>query len=106
MPALLEMVADGRRDVEAGEVLGLLAEHSPTSGEVVDAVQARLDGTDDAPTRLRITQALAEIPGAAAREALARLTRDDDKTVASTAAAILEMRDRGPRRRERPRIGH
>ena len=32
MPALLEMVADGRRDVEAGEVLGLLAEHSPTSG--------------------------------------------------------------------------
>lgn len=105
MPALLEMVADGRRDVEAGEVLGLLAEHSPTSGEVVDAVQARLDGTDDAPTRLRITQALAEIPGAAAREALARITHDDDKTVASTAAAILEMRDRGPRRRERPRIG-
>lgn len=107
MPALLEMVADGRRDVEAGEVLGLLAEHSPTSGEVVDAVQARLDGTDNAPpTRLRITQALAEIPGAAAREALARLTRDDDKTVASTAAAILAMRDRGPRRRERPRIGN
>lgn len=106
MPALLEMVADGRRDVEAGEVLGLLAEHSPTSGEVVDAVQARLDGTDNAPTRLRITQALAEIPGAAAREALARLTRDNDKTVASTAAAILAMRDRGPRRRERPRIGN
>lgn len=106
MPALLEMVADGRRDVEAGEVLGLLAEHSPTSGEVVDAVQARLDGTDNAPTRLRITQALAEIPGAAAREALARLTRDDDKTVASTAAAILAMRDRGPLRRERPRIGN
>lgn len=106
MPALLEMVADGRRDVEAGEVLGLLAEHSPTSGEVVDAVQARLDGTDNAPTRLRITQALAEVPGAAAREALARLTRDDDETVASTAAAILAMRDRGPRRRERPRIGN
>lgn len=106
MPALLEMVADGRRDVEAGEVLGLLTEHSPTSGEVVDAVQAGLDGTDDAPTRLRITQALAEIPDAAAREALARLTRDDDKTVASTAAAILAMRDRGPRRRERPRIGN
>ena len=106
MPALLEMVAAGPRDVEAGEVLGLLAEHSPTSGEVVDAVQAGLDGTDDAPTRLRITQALAEIPDAAAREALARLTRDDDKTVASTAAAILAMRDRGPRRRERPRIGN
>ena len=29
------------------------------------------ENTDDAPTRLRITQALAEIPGAAAREALA-----------------------------------
>ncbi|MFD9679005.1 MerR family transcriptional regulator [Rhodococcus sp. NPDC059969] len=106
MPALLEMVADGRRDVEAGEVLGLLAERSPASGEVVAAVQDRLDNTADAPTRLRITQALAEIPGAAAHEALARLTHDDDKTVASTAAAILEMRDRGPRRRERPRIGN
>ncbi|MFE5874058.1 MerR family transcriptional regulator [Rhodococcus sp. NPDC056506] len=106
MPALLEMVADGRRDVEAGEVLGLLAECSPASGEVVAAVQDRLDNTADAPTRLRITQALAEIPGAAAHEALARLTHDDDKTVASTAAAILEMRDRGPRRRERPRIGN
>lgn len=106
MPALLEMVADGRRDVEAGEVLGLLAECSPASGEVVAAVQDTLDNTDDAPTRLRITQALAEIPGAAAHEALAQLTHDDDKTVASTAAAILEMRDRGPRRRERPRIGN
>jgi len=106
MPALLEMVADGRRDVEAGEVLGLLAERSPASGEVVAAVQDRLDNTDDAPTRLRIAQALAEIPGAAAREALARLTHDDDKTIASTAAAILEMRDRGPRPRERPRIGN
>ncbi|MFC8934326.1 MerR family transcriptional regulator [Rhodococcus sp. NPDC057135] len=105
MPVLLEMVADGRRDVEAGEVLGLLAERSPASGEVVAAVQDRLDNTDDAPTRLRIAQALAEIPGAAAREALARLTHDDDKTIASTAAAILEMRDRGPRPRERPRIG-
>ncbi|WP_314675249.1 MerR family transcriptional regulator [uncultured Rhodococcus sp.] len=106
MPVLLEMVADGQRDVEAGEVLGLLAERSPASGEVVAAVQDRLDNTDDAPTRLRITQAIAEIPGAAAREALARLTRDNDKTVASTAAAILAMRDRGPRRRERPRIGN
>ena len=55
MPALLQMVADGRRDVEAGEVLGLLAEHSPTSGEVVDAVQARLDALTNYPTRLRIT---------------------------------------------------
>ncbi|MDI9902635.1 MerR family transcriptional regulator [Rhodococcus sp. IEGM 1409] len=106
MPALLEMVADGRRDVEAGEVLGLLAERPPANSEVVEAVQDRLDNTDDAPTRLRITQALAEIPGAAAREALARLTHDEDKTIASTAAAVLEMRDRGPRRRERPRIGN
>ncbi|MFC7446934.1 MerR family transcriptional regulator [Rhodococcus daqingensis] len=97
-PALLEMVAEGRRDVEAAEVLGLLTELSPEADGIVEAMQDKLAKTDDAPTRLRITQALAEIPGTAARQALARLTHDDDRTIASTAAAIVHAQDRGRRR--------
>lgn len=100
-PVLLEMVVEGRRDVEAAEVLGLLTEVSPGDDDVVGVLQDKLDSVDDAGMRLRITQALAEIPGPAAREALARLAGDGDPTVAGTAAAIVNTRDRG-RRRRRP----
>ncbi|SEL64023.1 MerR family transcriptional regulator [Rhodococcus maanshanensis] len=99
VPALLEMVVVGRRDVEAAEVLGLLAELSPAADDLVEVMQDQIDKTDDAPTRLRITQALAEIPGTAARRALTRLTRDGDRTIASTAAAIVNTQDRSRRQR-------
>ncbi|AQA25634.1 merR HTH regulatory family protein [Rhodococcus sp. MTM3W5.2] len=95
IPALLDMVVAGHNDVEAAEVLGLLAEISPRADDVVGVLQGNLDNADDAPTRLRITQALAEIPGPAAREALVRLTHDGDPTIAATAAAIVSTQDRG-----------
>ncbi|MFC9789463.1 MerR family transcriptional regulator [Rhodococcus sp. NPDC127528] len=97
MPVLLAMVVEGRLDVEAAEVLGLLTGVSPAD-DLVAVMQDKLDSTDDAPTRSRITQALAEIPGPAARAALARLTQDGDRTVAATAAAIVAAQDRGRRR--------
>ncbi|MFE7416790.1 MerR family transcriptional regulator [Rhodococcus sp. NPDC057529] len=95
IPVLLQMVVTGRLDVEAAEVLGLLTTLSPTADDIVGAMKDTLDTIDDAPTRLRITQALAEIPGTAARKALIRLTHDDDRTIASTAAAIMQAQDRG-----------
>ncbi|WP_330233050.1 MerR family transcriptional regulator [Nocardia sp. NBC_00508] len=94
VPALLEMVVEGRSDVEAAEVLGLLAEVAASADDIVPAMQDLLANTADAPKRLRITQALAEIPGAAAREALAELADDADRTIAATASAILHTRDR------------
>ncbi|MBC2644165.1 MULTISPECIES: HEAT repeat domain-containing protein [unclassified Rhodococcus (in: high G+C Gram-positive bacteria)] len=94
MPALVEMVVEGRRDVEAAEMLGRLTTVSPSADDVASALQDRLDNTEDVPTRLRITQALAEIPGTAARRALERLTQDGDRTIASTAAAIVNLQDR------------
>ncbi|BAH51184.1 HEAT repeat domain-containing protein [Rhodococcus opacus] len=94
IPVLLEMVVTGRLDVEAAEVLGLLTTLSPSADGIVGALQDTLDTVDDAPTRLRITQALAEIPGTAARKALTRLTDDGDRTIASTAAAIMTAQDR------------
>ncbi|MFD9667509.1 MerR family transcriptional regulator [Rhodococcus sp. NPDC059968] len=95
MPTLIEMVVEGRRDVEAAEVLGLLTTVSPSADDIVEVMQDKLDNADDPPTRLRITQALAEIPGTAARRALDRLTHDGDRTIASTAAAIVNTLDRG-----------
>lgn len=89
IPELLDMVTEGRRDVEAAEALGLLTEVAPPTVDIAQALQDKLDTTDDVPTRLRITQALAEIPGKAAQEALNRLSHDGDRTVAATAAAIL-----------------
>ncbi|TQF74636.1 MerR family transcriptional regulator [Rhodococcus spelaei] len=105
MPALLEMVVEGRRDVEAAEVLGGLTELSPSADDLVAVMQDRLDNTSDAATRLRITQALAEIPGTAARAALGLLAHDGDRTIAATAAAIVNTQDHGRRRRRRSDTG-
>lgn len=91
VPALLRIVIEGRSDVEAAEVLGLLADDPTVSEDIIRAMQDKLDATVDASTRLRITQALAEIPGARARNLLTELTRDGDRTVAGTAAAILSL---------------
>lgn len=93
VPALVEMVVAGRSDIEAAEVLGALAEVAVPGEEIVRAVTADLDGVG-VPARLRITQALAEIPGDAARGALTGLTRDADRTIAATAAVILRGRQR------------
>ncbi|MEU4316356.1 MerR family transcriptional regulator [Nocardia sp. NPDC024068] len=89
VPALLDMVAAGRSDVDAAEALGLLAEAGASAGDMVRRMRDTLADTADAATRLRITQALAEIPGDAARQALVDLTGDTDRTIAGTAAAIL-----------------
>ena len=99
IPALLEMVLTGQLDVEAAEVLGILTDVSPSPDTIVDQMQTTLDSIADAPTRLRITQALAEIPGPSALGALARLTQDNDRTIAATAAAILSTHERGHRQR-------
>ena len=87
--SLLAMVVSGQRDVEAAEVLGLLAEESSAADEIVSAMKGELDKSADASIRLRITQALAEIPGTAARTALTELTHDGDRTIAGTAASIM-----------------
>lgn len=90
---LLRMVVAGHRDVEAAEALGRMSGASDSADRVVRALQGAFGATADAATRSRITQALAEIPGDAARHALTALTRDPDRTVSATATAILRYRD-------------
>ncbi|MGV9713934.1 HEAT repeat domain-containing protein [Gordonia sp. NPDC003424] len=80
---LVDMVVTGRHDVEAAEALGRVG-----GADAVAALGERL-GTADPATRLRIVQALAEIPHQAARSVLTDLTEDADHTVAATAAAVL-----------------
>lgn len=89
VPALLRIVIEGRSDVEAAEVLGLLAGNTVVAEDIIRAIQTTLDASSDVATRLRITQALAEIPGPDARKMLVDLTSDENRTVAGTASAIL-----------------
>ncbi|GAA2181344.1 MerR family transcriptional regulator [Brooklawnia cerclae] len=91
VPALVGMVVEGVRDVEAAEVLGGLADRLRMDDRIV-AMLTR--GLDDAGTtvRLRIVQALAEIPGHAAERALTRLAGDPDRRVSLTAQSIQSAR--------------
>ncbi|WP_040795588.1 MerR family transcriptional regulator [Nocardia higoensis] len=100
LPALLAMVVEGRSDVEAAETLGLLADIA-SEADIVACVSGALAGAEAPAVRLRLTQALAEIPGPAARRVLDALTHDGDREIAATATAILTHRDRGPRRERR-----
>ncbi|WP_068154169.1 MerR family transcriptional regulator [Rhodococcus phenolicus] len=95
VPVLVDLVVEGRRDVEAAETLGTLADGPVTAGRIVAALEHRLGDAADSPARLRLAQALAEIPGGAALDSLTRLARDENRTVALTATAILCARDGG-----------
>jgi len=92
VPVLVEMIVEGQSDVEAAEVLGVLADRPLSSAEIVRSLRHALGGSDDAGVRLRLTQALAEIPGSAAHDALEALTDDPDRTVAATARVVLTTR--------------
>jgi DNA-binding transcriptional MerR regulator len=90
VPALVGMVVEGSHDVEAAEVLGTLARNPGCADRIVTALVDELAApTADSATRVRLTQALVELPGTTAREVLRRLAHDDDRTVALIASALV-----------------
>ncbi|MFE9499768.1 MerR family transcriptional regulator [Streptomyces collinus] len=121
VPALVRMVVEGRNDVDAAEVLGTLAQDQGQDGDQdQDPGQEQSDGdhdqdhgraparadriltaladelarpTADSATRIRLTQALLELPGTTARDTLAHLARDDDPAVALIASAFSAVLD-------------
>nr|WP_324291235.1 HEAT repeat domain-containing protein [Actinoplanes pyxinae] len=121
VPVLVDMVVSGVNDVEAAEMLGVLAASPHVDDEIggatdalpgrderivgapdassgwgeriVGALEAELSATADTAVRIRVTQALVEIPGSAVLEVLRRLTRDEDRSVALVASAFVELRD-------------
>ncbi|MEV4122350.1 HEAT repeat domain-containing protein [Micromonospora sp. NPDC049645] len=91
VPTLVGMVVEGTNDVEAAEALGALALDPGCAdrimGELVHEFAAH---TADPAVRIRLTQALAEMPGTTAQGTLQQLVDDDDQTVALIASALLK----------------
>lgn len=88
IPALVDLVIDGRDDMEASDVLAALAVQHDHPEEVVTAIRARLLDAD-AGARRRLAAALTDIPGASRDATLRALATDPDIGVAATAAFVL-----------------
>ncbi|ONF69910.1 HEAT repeat domain-containing protein [Amycolatopsis keratiniphila] len=87
VPELVRMVVEGTSDVEAAEVLGALARDDGVASRIMSALTGELAAGDPA-TRIRLTQALVEMPPALALDVLRDLAEDDDPTVALLASAL------------------
>ncbi|MCX5009263.1 HEAT repeat domain-containing protein [Streptomyces sp. NBC_00638] len=94
VPALIDMIVEGRNDTDAADALSVLASDTVTPDQIATRLVDRLaDDTTQAPARGRLTQALADIPGTTASRALLELSHDEDRAVALTAAYLLRLRD-------------
>ncbi|WP_317447211.1 MerR family transcriptional regulator [Streptomyces collinus] len=113
VPALVRMVVEGLNDVDAAEVLGTLSqdpkdqdqhqeqEHGQGQGQdparadrILTALTDELARpTADSAVRIRLTQALLELPGTTAREILRQLAHDEDPAVALIASAFSGVLD-------------
>lgn len=92
VPDLLALVAAGRDDVEAGDVLAERAAAAPHAAERIAAdLAAALTRADDA-GRYRLVALLADLPGDAATEILSARVSDPAPRVARTAQALLDRR--------------
>ncbi|MFI7672304.1 HEAT repeat domain-containing protein [Actinophytocola sp. NPDC049390] len=95
VPVLVGMVVEGTGDVEAAEVLGALSRDPGCADRIVTALADELAAhTEDSAVRIRLTQALVELPGTTAADLLRELTHDDDRAVALIASAFVGVLDR------------
>jgi HEAT repeat protein len=92
IPALIDLVVEGRDDVEAADVLALLANQHGYVDDITDAVAAALTRAGDR-SRQRLAEALGGITGPRSRTALAGLASDADPGVAATATFLLRQRE-------------
>jgi len=86
VPTLVAMIVDGVNDVEASEVLGTLGTDSILRA-LTDALAAH---PAEQAVRIRLVQALAELPRPLAQDALRELAHDDDRAVALIVSALIE----------------
>ena len=97
-PKLIRMVVEGSYDVDAGEVLGSLARQPGCAERITTALVDELAAhTADPATRIRLTQALVELPGTTVQELLRHLAHDDNRTVALVASALAEVHEQNSR---------
>jgi hypothetical protein len=99
VPTLVGMVVEGTNDVEAAEVLGTLSLDPGCADRIMSALVDELAAhTADSAVRIRLTQALVEMPATIAQGVLQQLAHDDDRAVALIASAlvgVLEERSNG-----------
>jgi DNA-binding transcriptional MerR regulator len=94
VPVLVDMVVKGTNDVEAAEVLSALALDPGSAERILGALAAELAAnTADPAVRIRVVQALAELPGTLARDALRQSAGDEDRAVALIASALAGVLD-------------
>ncbi len=92
VPALVDMVVEGVNDVAAAEVLGTLCQDRSCADGIMTALVEELAAhTADPAIRIRLIQALVELPVTTVREVLRRLAGDDDRAVALVASAFVEV---------------
>jgi DNA-binding transcriptional MerR regulator len=92
VPTLVAMVVDGANDVDAAEALGALSLDPGCGDRIMTALAGELAAhTADPAVRIRLTQALAELPAALTHDVLRQLTHDDDRTVAVLASALVDQ---------------
>lgn len=97
VPELVATVIEGPNDVEAAELLGSLARDAKWADHILNALAGELAAHPlGSPVRLRLTQALAELPGSLALNTLRPLMNDDDRTVALLAAALVRTLEQEP----------
>jgi DNA-binding transcriptional MerR regulator len=90
VPTLVAMVVEGTNDVEAAEILGTLSRDSGCADRIMGALVDELAAhAADSAVRIRLTQALVEMPATLARRVLRQLAHDDDRAVALIASALL-----------------
>ncbi|RRR96834.1 HEAT repeat domain-containing protein [Glycomyces terrestris] len=92
VPVLVRMVVEGANDVEAAEVLGALAADPVQAQRIEEALTGGLESSDaKVEVRMRLVQALAELPPALAARLLRQAANDPDPTVARTARALADL---------------
>ncbi|MGV9674940.1 HEAT repeat domain-containing protein [Nocardia sp. NPDC003482] len=89
IPTLVATVVEGPNDVEAAELLGALSRDPLWANRILTALTAELDAHPEPPIRIRLTQALAELPGTLALNTLRRLTTDPNRAVALLATSLV-----------------
>lgn len=94
IPTLVDMIVEGANDTDAADALSALASDPASADRIAHRLVDRLaEGATASSARGRLTQALADIPGAVTERALADLAHDDDRAVALTATYIRRLRD-------------
>ncbi len=89
VPTLVAMVVEGVNDVDAAEVLGTLSRNPECADRIMTALTDELAAhTTDSATRIRLIQALVELPGPTVQQVLHDLAHDHDPDVALVASAL------------------